>query len=401
MEPSQRLLNAVEEDAAIRTTLNLQPAGGQGTKVFPPTYSGSDSQAVYATEERKLPDGSVAKCVLLDSVQSQANRMENALLDAARAGEITIPLIQTDFSSEFPDIGKITTLDAPHRIADAIFRDSNLDGTPFRKTEQGKAFENSSMDDASHLYRLCPTALLFGVWDSTGERGAQLGTKFPRALTSEIVGIDIEEGIDPSGRLSPIDIVGDESRVYKTPAGQITHKEEEAATDSEKMRPSEVNLGNVTPSYHRNAGGPEDTEPGGITMDHAELTAVLSLSGLRRLSFPRDGEQDEDRTQAGRASLASLGLVAIALQFKHGYSLRSRCNLVPEEPLEFEIVQKDGTTEVFDIPIENTLELYQNLHETAADRGLDRAFDTLDLEPTDGLVEEVRRSRSQLESEEQ
>jgi len=37
--------------AAFRTRAVLQPAGGEGTKVFPPTYSG----AVYAAEKRRLP----------------------------------------------------------------------------------------------------------------------------------------------------------------------------------------------------------------------------------------------------------------------------------------------------------------------------------------------------------
>ena len=68
---------------AFRCCVKLQPAGGQGTKVFPPTYAG----AVYATEKRRLPDhAEPVECVLLDSVQSQANRMEEALQQAVDAG---------------------------------------------------------------------------------------------------------------------------------------------------------------------------------------------------------------------------------------------------------------------------------------------------------------------------
>ena len=62
--------------AAFRSRTTLQPAGGEGAKVFPPTYAG----AVYATEKRRLPGhDQPVDCVLLDSVQSQANRMEEAL----------------------------------------------------------------------------------------------------------------------------------------------------------------------------------------------------------------------------------------------------------------------------------------------------------------------------------
>jgi CRISPR-associated protein Csb1 len=53
---------------------------------------------------------------------------------------VRLPLIQLDFSSNFPDIGIITSLDAPHRIADAIFRDSKLNDKNFRESVVGKAF---------------------------------------------------------------------------------------------------------------------------------------------------------------------------------------------------------------------------------------------------------------------
>lgn len=72
--------------AAFRCRRRLQPAGGTGDKGFPPTYAG----AVYAVEERRVRDAdgaeSVVPCVLLDSVQSQANRMEEALQEAVDAG---------------------------------------------------------------------------------------------------------------------------------------------------------------------------------------------------------------------------------------------------------------------------------------------------------------------------
>jgi CRISPR-associated protein Csb1 len=95
--------------AAMRTITRLQPAGGRASKVFPPTHSGG----VYAWEMRRIGN-EVVPTVLLDSVQSQANRMEQALLEAYRAGKVKVPLLQVDFSGEFPDIGIITTLDAPH-----------------------------------------------------------------------------------------------------------------------------------------------------------------------------------------------------------------------------------------------------------------------------------------------
>jgi CRISPR-associated protein Csb1 len=82
--------------AAFRCRRRLQPAGGEGDKVFPPTFAG----AVYAVEQRRVtgrPEPTA--CVLLDNVQSQANRMELALQDALDAGKIKLPVLEVDFTS--------------------------------------------------------------------------------------------------------------------------------------------------------------------------------------------------------------------------------------------------------------------------------------------------------------
>ncbi len=388
------IIEAVESDAAIRTRLEMQPAGGVGTKVFPPTYAGERDSSVYAVEHRKVTDGTVKECVLLDSVQSQANRMETALLNAWRTDQISLPIIRTDFTDDFEDIGKITTLDAPHRIADAIFRESTHEGTPFRDTPTGKIFERSSMDNAGPLYTVCPTALLFGAWDSTGQREVQRGATFPRAITSEIIGVGIEKGVDPTGRISPVDISGTDSTLYETESGQLTHNEEEAIDPDDAMKPSEANLGNVTPSFLHDTTG--DETPGGVTMEYAELTAVISLSGLRRLAFPDSGESHPERTRAGRAALAALGLVAVAHQYTSGYALRSRCNLVAATDISFELVKRNGDTELLDLSPDDCVTVFNELYAEAAEYGLDWRFDTLDLTPTETLVEEIARSRNQV-----
>lgn len=72
--------------AAFRVITDLFPVGGDGDKVFPPTYEGS----VYADETRII-NGQAEKCVLLDSVQSQANRLELCLLEGHRSGELKFP----------------------------------------------------------------------------------------------------------------------------------------------------------------------------------------------------------------------------------------------------------------------------------------------------------------------
>ena len=92
----QALENAVaSQAAAFRCVSQYQPAGGPGDKVFPPTYEGGK----YATETRII-DNQQVPCVLLDSVQSQANRMELALLEAYRDERIELPLVETRFDQD-------------------------------------------------------------------------------------------------------------------------------------------------------------------------------------------------------------------------------------------------------------------------------------------------------------
>src|SRR5262245_19230823 len=95
---------AVELDAALRRKQILQPVGGKNDKIFPPTYPPSDEakrsnrnappRHVY---ERRRLNGQDVWCVLVDSVQSQANRLEECLLEAIRGG-VPIPHVIVDFS---------------------------------------------------------------------------------------------------------------------------------------------------------------------------------------------------------------------------------------------------------------------------------------------------------------
>ncbi|HEV7996273.1 MAG TPA: type I-U CRISPR-associated RAMP protein Csb1/Cas7u, partial [Stellaceae bacterium] len=180
----KELASAVTGDAALRRRQRMQPVGGKGDKIFPPTYPGEGGRNppprhVY---ERRRVDGADVWCVLVDSVQSQANRLEEALLSAVRDRAIELPYVTVDFAGrELAGIGEITSLDAPHRVYDAILRDSLLDGEPFMKSALGLRLAEAKPNDATALLEASPTALLFGAWHSTGEGGG-LGAKFPRCL---------------------------------------------------------------------------------------------------------------------------------------------------------------------------------------------------------------------------
>jgi CRISPR-associated protein Csb1 len=315
--------------AAIRRVTRMEALG---EKIFPPTYKGGE----YATEQRQTrnADGTMqtVETVLLDSVQSQANRMEMALLRAYDAGRLKMPLLAVNFAGDGTDpilaeIGRLTALEAPHRLCDAIFRDALYEGQPFRTSGPGERLNAAKAANATVVFELCPTALIFGFWDSTGPRGG-LGAKVQRALVSEIVGYQAtKDGKRTASRIDPL-AIEDNVDIYRTADRGWTFAEAQAKKSAngepEKVRPSQINHGNITPDFKDKDG---KMNHGGVTLAYAEQQTVLSLAALRRLRFPVGGAIQSETDLAARTVLATLGLAAICLLDEDGYDLRSRCLL--------------------------------------------------------------------------
>lgn len=381
-QPGIDLLNhAVRSATALRCRRRLQPAGGAGTKVFPPTYSG----AVYATERRRIPGSAESvDCVLLDSVQSQANRMEDALQQAVDEKQISIPIVAVDFTgTELPDpVGRVTSLQAPHRISDAILRDAVVEpgGQKFRESPLGAALNGAGPLNASPLFNLCPTALIFGIWDSTGPKGG-LGMKVERAIASEIVAINVAKaeknrGVrnDPLGIRANIPITGSAAnwRVSNDPKSKGN------------LKPSAINHSNV----------PFDGDNAGVTFDYAEQTTVLSLAALRRLRFPVAGSNQPEVEVAARTTLVALAIFAAAAAAEKGLDLRSRCVLWPEGSMEWELLDKPGhAPQSFCIDASRAAELLRDAYAAAEKLGLEWLKEPLVLKPSFQLVELVRKSQ--------
>lgn len=377
--------------AAFRCVTDYQPAGGPGDKVFPPTYEGGR----YATEERIDPGtGQIRQCVLLDSVQSQANRMELALLEAHRANRVQLPLLVTRFDQDvLLKPFTVTSLEAPHRIADAIFRDSRLDGKIFRKSAKGSILDNADSRNSTGLFGLCPTALILGLWDSTGPRGG-LGAKFQRAVVSEIIGYDAKMGVKTASRIDPAEIRLEAGPLYErrseSDAEPMWTLEENSG--SRKLgkgrnptgRPSEANHGNVVPTI----------ADGGFTLSKATQTTVLSLSVLRRLRFPLNGTTDSRREVdlAARTTLAALGIAAGTLA-RTDTDLRSRCQLFAEQEPVWELLDRPGQPpKRFDLTPDEALGLLNDAITEAKKAGLPWEGE-IALTPSPELVELVRRSQ--------
>jgi len=384
---------AVSTCAAFRRRQRLQPAGGKNTTIFPPTYpSETNDTPMHVLEKRRIGAESVW-CVLIDSVQSQANRLEESLLVALRAGVVEIPYIEVDFTkSSVAAVGRITSLDAPHRVYDAILRDSLLSGTPFMQSATGMRLKQARPNNAAALLELSPTALIFGAWHSQGEGGG-FGAKFPRCVVSEIVGINtpVEQIFDrrtgqvighrtagrcTGSRIDPLGVLR-KVVVYEGPNGW-SNNQEEAGKGAKQVRPSEINHGNILPSV----------EPLGTTVDYAEQTIVISLAGLRRLAFGK-GAGD----MAARSYLATLALLSVIEQDAYGYALRSRCDLVPEGKAPWELVQPDGTVRAFNVDLKSARAWYGTALKALKDAGFAMQLRPTRLVPQPKLVAIVQQSQ--------
>ena len=367
--------------AALCSVTDYQPAGGPGDKVFPPTYEGGS----YATEARYI-DGEEVPCVLLDSVQSQANRMEMALLEQWEVGRAPLPVITVDFRGEdLPKPFRVTSLEAPHRIADALLRDSELEGVMFRQSGPGKRLDTVDIRNATALFELCPTALIFGMWDSTGPRGGS-GVKFQRALVSEIVGLHAKQGRRTSSRIDPAQILRSAGPVYRTIDGSWTLDQDETGErNSRGVRPSEVNHGNIAPSI----------ADGGFTISKAVQTTVLSLPALRRLRFPLNGTGPEPQVDlAARTALAAQALFAATLVREQGADLRSRCLLYATAPVVWKLLDRPGDEpRQFDVSSGQAREVYQQAVQEARDAGLPWLEQEMVLKPSRQLLALVRQSQ--------
>jgi CRISPR-associated protein Csb1 len=363
--------------------------------VFPPTYEGGK----YATEKRvDTKSGEIIDCVLLDSVQSQANRMELALLDATEDPEgPKLPLLRVAFVG-VPKPITVTSLEAPHRAADAIFRDSSIEESgqslAFRMSERGKSLDHADIRNATGLFGLCPSALLFGLWDSTGPRGG-LGAKFQRALVSEFVGYGAVLGRKTASRIDPLQIMKDSAIVYAAGDNGWTLTESEAKKDSKGKavkigkdgKPSEINHGNIPPTL----------ADGGFTLSRALQTTIISLPTLRRLRFPlpdKTPEQQAVANLAARTTLAAIGLAGAVLAREQGADLRSRCQLFPTGPFVWELLDQPGADpNRFSLTGTEACILLKDAIAAAKAAGLPWEG-IIDLTPSADLVELVRRSQN-------
>ncbi len=305
--------------AAIRITAELTPVGGELAPIAPPTFpakqhSGDQGPRVMV-ETRWRGRGEDCRrvsTVVLDTIQSQANRLEDQLLRLVEDGRLELPAVALDLSGIsnpgahvrelMDDKGCISSLRFPHRNSDAYFRDADVVDDVRRRIYQGTA------KDPDGLFEYFPQSLLFGFWNSFLPKEAGSHAKVARSITSEVVGYDPAADAGQFAR---------KMGVRSDPLNLDGNAFEEQTTKGSK-KVSSANLGHGSIPF-------SDTAYAGISFEEIEQQTILSVSGLRRI-----GRGSDARITARRALLAALGLTATAAWLQ-GPSLwlRSGCELVP------------------------------------------------------------------------
>ncbi len=397
------VLSTLMADSAVRglsITRELQPLGGHGDAVSPPTFAqaeGDEKGPRYVWSERRVGDETVKTC-LLDSPASQANRIEESLLDLVRSEKLTLPLHRMDV----PNIGVLTDLELPHRAYDAAIGTATLaDGNRWDKSEIAKRIRAASRKDAAALLEHAPLILVLGGWDSHSGMAANAWQgRHEKAVWSKIVAVDAFSMNRPGGRLDPMGLpssarvnLGDSRQTpmdeQKTVLKQLvedqnaTKKLAKELSEQGSQKLVDQGLGVVPPSM--------DKFPRiSITMRHAEQRSVVSFGVLRKIGF---GGAGKDRV--ARDYLAALGILGLAVLHRSGGHLRSECDLVCERTDGWQIRRDDSPDEALSrITVECALKVVQEALDRFPSSKLAFRREPLDLKVHENLVAAMGRSES-------
>jgi CRISPR-associated protein Csb1 len=291
---------------ALHLKEKLVPVEGEGGVVFPPTYAFGDRREGPPYAFDVLSDGK--KVVQIDSVGSQANRMEPLFLRAkpgTPSNRFASLVPQVDFVIQGDY--EVSLLEVGHRLGDALVRSSAL------KEEAKEAF-SAFLDsgDAGLIAKLAPTSLIFGAWDSRGE-----GAKLPRLVQSVIRAWDVEP-LRRSAQYSPA--------INYAKLAVFSDEEKERAEGNPKSPLAQRGFVDV-PAV--------DTHGGVIVRGSIYRDVTVNLVALRQLGSAKAGTEL-------RRYVLGLALVA-ATEPQDGF-LRQGCLITPDPdaPKTWTLVQRNG-----------------------------------------------------------
>ena len=296
--------------AALVIREHLMPVEGKDGVLFPATYAAAEDKSKFAGGYNIDIFSDGTNVCLVDSVGSQANRIEPIFAQPEYAG--LVPQVVVNAGDQ-----TIPLLNAGHRAGDAIVRCSEL------QKELQDSFQAVLKGNAEPLAKIAPTSLVFGVWDSRGSQA-----KLPRLVASSIRAFNVR-------KLT-------RSAQYVPATGYVEHKLLEEPADK-KTRDAYAERGFIHVPASGSHGGV--IAEGGVRRD-----ATLSLAALRLLAVREaTGAVATDRTQSLRRYI--LGLSLVALTAPQSAYLRQGCNLVPDtgKPREFTLVHGDGRRESMEL----------------------------------------------------
>ncbi len=294
------LADSADAPAAVVLREYLSPVEGKDGVFFPPTFAAAENSKEFAGGYNINEFGNGENVCLVDSVGSQANRIEPMFGEGEYAG--LVPQLIIEAGSK-----KISILEAGHRAGDAIVRCTEL------KDALQKAFDALKKGNAVPLAKLAPTSLVFGVWDSRDTQA-----KAPRLLAATIRAFNVAK-LTRSAQYNPATEYVEEGLL-------------DATEDKDALKAySERGFRHVPAAA---------THGGVIAKGDIRREVTLQVAALRLLR----GENPEE-TKKLRAYLLGLALVAFtkpAVGF-----LRQGCNLVldSDKQPESKVVFPDGRRE--------------------------------------------------------
>ena len=303
---------------ALHLNQELTPveADDKGSRViYPPTY------ADIGYNVDTLSDGT--KVALVDSVGSQANRMEpvfkNKFQGANGDPQHIVPQYEIVFRRGKEGDKSVETrsiLDIAHRGADAVVM-----STPGLAGPITEAFEDMRRTgDCRLLCALAPTSLVFGVWDSRGGSGE----KRPRLVRAIVRAWDVEQ-IYGAAQFNSVWKALDKAQQDELESEAKRQKkklsEKGFADAPATFRKVSTKAAKHLPEFRDGAANPDRRVLGGVlARGRIERDVTLNLVALRGLV----GNSDQ-ATKAIRRYLLGLSLLAATADVD--LFLREGCHL--------------------------------------------------------------------------
>ncbi len=272
-------------------------------------------------DSERVEHGKLHSVCVIDSIPSQANRIEPAfarLVDDDGKPVKLVPMVKVKAKIEGEVVDLDLLVDAGHRIADAMLRYTSIADDVSAAI---LARKKRDKPDSTLLAKIAPTSLVFGMWDSQ-----KSGVKIPRLINSIIRAYDIRE-YRRSSQFNP---------AMDFEAAGVT-------TDKGDARLSEVGMDGAPSTFQ--LGGIEAL--GGICRD-----ASLNLCTLRDI----ESTSTENTLKLQRYVLG-LSLVAITYLDGKVLNLRQGCQLVAiaDKPMQRVTINADGKEAKFDIDAKSAL----------------------------------------------